>query len=125
VDLLASRLRTPLQVEQYLTLAFEEIFQVSEKEVTAAIVAAVVARHIDDLEPRLTRYGHDVKRVAEEFRIKPGEARLFLQSQFDRDRTCELTDADARRRSAGARVGTTRVPARHRRRSASHSLRRR
>ena len=64
MDLLASRLRTPLQVEQCLTLAFEGIFQVGEKEVTAAIVAAVVARHIDDLEPRLTRYGHDVKRVA-------------------------------------------------------------
>ena len=34
VDLLARRLRTPLQIEQHLTLAFEEAFRIGEKAVT-------------------------------------------------------------------------------------------
>ena len=66
VDLLAARLRTPLQIEQYLTRAFEETFRVGEKIVTATMVEAVLSRQIDDLEPRLTRYGYDVKSIAED-----------------------------------------------------------
>jgi type II secretory pathway predicted ATPase ExeA len=37
VDLLAARLRTPLQIEQHLTLALETGFQASEKPITEAI----------------------------------------------------------------------------------------
>ncbi len=92
VDLLAVRLRTPLQIEQYLTRAFEETFRVGEKTVTAAVVEAVLSRQIDDLEPRLTRYGYDIKSIAEEFRAKPAEVRLFLQGQLDPARTRELTE---------------------------------
>jgi type II secretory pathway predicted ATPase ExeA len=92
VDLLAARLRTPLQIEQYLARAFEETFRVGEKLVTAAVVEAVLSRQIDDLEPRLTRYGYDVKSIAEEFRIKPADVRLFLQGQLDPARTRELTE---------------------------------
>ena len=92
VDLLAARLRTPLQIEQYLTRAFEETFRVGEKAVTTAVVEAVLSRQIDDLEPRLTRYGYDVKSIAEEFRIKPADVRLFLQGQLDPARTRELTE---------------------------------
>ena len=92
VELFATRLRTPLQIEQYLTLAFEETFRVGEKAVTSAVVEAVLSRQIDDLEPRLTRYGYDVKSIAEEFRAKPAEVRLFLQGQLDPARTRELTE---------------------------------
>lgn len=92
VDLLATRLRTPLQIERYLTLAFEETFRIGEKAVTAAVVEAVLSRQIDDLEPRLTRYGYDVKSIAEEFRAKPAEVRLFLQGQLAPARTRELTE---------------------------------
>jgi type II secretory pathway predicted ATPase ExeA len=92
VELLAARLRTPLQIEQYLTLAFEETFRVGEKAATATVIDAVLSRQIDDLEPRLTRYGYDVKSLAEEFRAKPAEVRLFLQGQLDPARTRELTE---------------------------------
>ena len=37
VDLLASRLRTPLQIEQHLTLALETGYQASEKPVGEGI----------------------------------------------------------------------------------------
>jgi type II secretory pathway predicted ATPase ExeA len=32
VDLLATRLRTPLQIEQHLRLAFEAAYQIGEKQ---------------------------------------------------------------------------------------------
>lgn len=38
IDLLATRLRTPLQIEQHLTLAFEAAYQLGEKPVQGAIV---------------------------------------------------------------------------------------
>ena len=56
------------------------------------MVDAIRSRQIDDLEPRLTRYGYDVKGIAEEFHIRPAEVRLFLQGQLDPARTRELTE---------------------------------
>jgi hypothetical protein len=92
VDLLAARLRTPLQIEQYLTRAFEKAFEVGEKVVTATLAETVLSRQIDDLEPQLTRHGYDVKSIAEEFRIKPADVRLFLHGQLDPARARELTE---------------------------------
>ena len=61
VDLLASRLRTPLQIEQQLTLALETLYQASENPISEAIVDSVLSKQIDDLEPTLTRHGYTVK----------------------------------------------------------------
>jgi len=41
---------------------------------------------------RLTRYGYDVKSIAEEFHLKPADVRLFLQGQLDPARSRELTE---------------------------------
>jgi len=90
--LLAARLRTPLQVERYLAMAFEETHRIGERIVTAAVVEAVLSRQLDDLEPRLTRHGYDVRSIADEFRVKPADVRLFLQGQLDPARTRELTE---------------------------------
>ena len=92
VELLATRLRTPLQVERYLAMAFEETHRIGERTVTAAVVEAVLSRQLDDLEPRLTRHGYDVRSIADEFRVKPADVRLFLQGQLDPARTRELTE---------------------------------
>ena len=43
LDLLASRLRTPLQIEQHLTLALETGYQASEKPIGEAIVDSVLS----------------------------------------------------------------------------------
>ena len=92
VDLLAARLRTPLQIEQYLTRVFEKTFEAGERVVTATLAETVLSPRIDDLEPRLTRYGYDVKSIAEEFHLKPVDVRLFLQGQLDPARSRELTE---------------------------------
>ncbi|MHB1282043.1 MAG: ExeA family protein, partial [Acidithiobacillus sp.] len=60
IDLLATKLRTPLQV-QLLTLALEAGYQTGEKPVTAELVGAVLSRQLDDLEPTLARHGYRLK----------------------------------------------------------------
>jgi len=54
--LLAARLRTPLQIEQPLTLALETGYQANEKSVGEGIADAIPSKQIGDLEPTLTRH---------------------------------------------------------------------
>ena len=75
IDLLAAKLRTPLQIEQHLALAFKEAFRVGEKPVTVEVIEAVLSRQIDDLEPKLMRHGYDVRILASQFNAKPAEIR--------------------------------------------------
>ena len=92
IDLLAERLRTPLQVEMHLTLAFEHAFRMGTKPVPAAIVAEVLSRAIDDLEPTLTRNGYDAATIVAQCNAKPAEVRAFLAGTLDTDRTRDLTE---------------------------------
>jgi hypothetical protein len=92
IALLADRLRTPLQIGQHLTLAFEEGFRIGEKPVTTDAVEAVLSHQLDDLEPKLTRHGYDVNNLAEQFNAKPAEIRRSLRGELDAARTRELTD---------------------------------
>jgi hypothetical protein len=92
VELLAARLRTPLQFEQHLVLAFEEAFRVDVKPVTAEVIEAVLSRHMDDLEPRLVRNGDDARAVAELIGAKPGEVRSLLQGTLETGRAREMTE---------------------------------
>jgi hypothetical protein len=90
--LLAERLRTPLQTEQHLTLAFEHGLRCGEKPVSADVIETVLARQRDDLEPRLTRHGDSVKNLADQFHTKPAEVRLFLRGALDAERTRERSE---------------------------------
>ena len=93
VELLASKLRTPLQIERHLTLAFEEAYRIGgEKPVTAEVVEAVLSRQLDDLEPRLTRHGYSVRTLSEQFDAKPAEIKRLLRGELDAARTRELAD---------------------------------
>ncbi len=92
IAVLVDKLRTPLQIEQHLTLAFEEGFRVGERPVTADVVNSVLSRHLDDLEPKLTRHGYSVKSLSDQFSAKPSEIKLFLQGQLDATRTRELSE---------------------------------
>ena len=70
IDLLASKLRTPLQVQLHLTLTLEAGYQTGERPVSVAVVESVLSRHIDDLEPTLTRNGYRMKDLVEQFNAK-------------------------------------------------------
>jgi len=92
IDQLATRLRTPLQIEQHLSLAFEEAYHTGEKPVTAAIIESVLSKQLDDLEPTLTRHGYNAKSLAEQFNTKPAEIRLLFRGQLDAVRAQDLRE---------------------------------
>jgi type II secretory pathway predicted ATPase ExeA len=87
---LAKRLTTPLQIEQYLTLAFEQAYQVGEKPVTTEIIDSVMAPGLNDLEPKLARHGYNVKVLALELNVRQTEIRSYLHGQLAPGRTEEL-----------------------------------
>ena len=92
INLLSERLVTPLQIEHYLTLAFEEAYQLGQKPVTLDITESVLANDIDDLEPRLTRYGYNIKSLSEQFHLRPKEVRYFLNGRLSSERSREITN---------------------------------
>jgi type II secretory pathway predicted ATPase ExeA len=65
IERLASKLRTPRQVQLPLTLALEAGYQTGECPVSVDVVESVLSRHIDDLEPTLTRNGYRMKDMVE------------------------------------------------------------
>jgi len=92
VDHLASRLRTPLQIEWHLTQAFETAYQSGESPVSAELVEALLARHLEDLESTLTRQGYGVKELVQNFDAKPAEIKALFANQLDPIRAGELRD---------------------------------
>jgi hypothetical protein len=90
VALLAERLKTPLQIEQHLALAFEEAFRIGERPVNVQVIESVMSRHMDDLEPRLTRHGYTVRALAEQFSVKPAEVRQLRRGELNATRAQEL-----------------------------------
>jgi hypothetical protein len=92
LDLLASRLRTPLQIEQHLTLALETGYQASEKPIGEAIVDSVLSKQIDDLEPTLTRHGYTAKVLAEMLGTKQAEIKAMFKQNLEADRARDLKE---------------------------------
>ena len=92
LDLLASRLRTPLQIEDHLTLALEIGYQASEKPISEAIVDSVLSKQIDDMEPTLARHGYTPKVLAELLGAKPAEIKAMFRQTLEPDRTRELKE---------------------------------
>jgi type II secretory pathway predicted ATPase ExeA len=92
LDLLASRLRTPLQIEWHLTQALEAAYQSAESPVGAELVEALLSRHLEDLESTLTRQGYGVKELVQNFDAKPAEIKALFANQLDPTRAGELRD---------------------------------
>ena len=82
IDLLAERLRTPLQINEYLALALEAGFQAGIRPVTRDVIESVLARDINDIEPRLVRQGYPSKVLGNLLNIKTGEIRRFLDGKL-------------------------------------------
>ena len=91
LELLAGRLGTPLQIEQYLTRALEDGWRVGEKPVTAQLVDTLLSPQLDELEPRLRRHGYDVPDLAELINARPSEIRALLRGELEPARSHEIT----------------------------------
>jgi hypothetical protein len=83
-------LTTPLQIEYYLTRALEEGYKVGQKPITPDLIESVLARDLDDLEPRLTRHGYNAKTLADLLNVRPADIRAFLAGRLPPSRTQEL-----------------------------------
>lgn len=92
VDLLASRLRTPLQIEWHLTQAFEAAYQAGEAPIAPELVEALLCRHLDDLESTLTRQGYGLKDLVQNFDARPAEIKALFANQLDPIRASDLRD---------------------------------
>jgi hypothetical protein len=90
IALLCTRLSTPLQFEIYLKRAFEEGFNVGQKPVTVEVIESILAKDLNDMEPRLTRYGYNAKVLCEVLNVKPREVRALLRGQLPAGRAQEL-----------------------------------
>ena len=89
---LAAKLKTPLQIGQHLVRAFEAGFEVGAKPIDESVVEAVLSLQIDDLEPRLTRNGYDIRNLVDQFDAKPAEIRRLLRGDLEPARSRELMD---------------------------------
>jgi hypothetical protein len=66
--------------------------EIGAKPVDADMIDAVLSRQLDELEPRLTRNGYDLRSLAEQFDAKPGEVRRLLRGELEAARAAELLD---------------------------------
>ncbi len=92
IDMPATKMRTPLQVQLHLTLALEAGYQTGEKPVTAELVDSLLSRQLDDLEPTLARHGYRLKDMTEQFDAKAAEIRAKFSNQLEPKRTAEIRD---------------------------------
>ena len=90
VDQLADRLVTPLQIEHYITLALEEAYKIGTKPVSAEIVESVISKSINDIEPRITRYGYNTKTLSNTLNIKPAVIKSFFEGRLSPTQSHEI-----------------------------------
>ncbi|MDD7787803.1 ExeA family protein [Ralstonia pseudosolanacearum] len=92
IDLLSTKLRTPLQIQLHLALAFDAGYLTGERPVSAELVESVLSRQLDELEPTLTRHGYRLKDLVEQFDAKPAEIRALFTNSLDPLRAATLRD---------------------------------
>lgn len=92
INILATKLRTPLQIQLHLRLALEAGYQTGEKPVTAELIEAVMSRQLDDLEPTLARHGYRLKDMVDQFDAKASEIRALFSNQLEPKRTAEIRE---------------------------------
>ena len=92
IEYLQARLSTPLQIEQYLTLAMNEAYQVGLKPITPDFMETILAIGLDELEPNLIRHGYNAKSIARLLNVRPSEVRSFLHNQLSDEKTTEMRE---------------------------------
>ena len=90
LERLAEALATPLQMEQYLTLALEEAYRAGQTPVTPDLIDSVLAKGLNDVEPTLARYGYNARAVADLLHVRPAEVLAFLRGRLPAGRAQEI-----------------------------------
>jgi len=90
IDLLAERLQTPLQIEHHLSLAFSEAFNIGEIPVNENIIKSILLKDMNNIEPRLVRYGYNTTSLAEAISVRPKVIRSFFKGKLSPEQTLEI-----------------------------------
>ncbi len=93
VECLADRLTTPLQMNQYLSLAMTEGYKAGVQPITEELVKSILAYDLNCAEAQLVRQGYDIKALADALDIKAKEARNFLKGDIPSSRKEEIMDS--------------------------------
>ena len=88
--MLVERLMTPLQVQHYLRLAFEEGHKVGQKPITLEIIRGILTRSFDNMEARLARNGYNIRSLSSILNIRSAEVKSFFCGQLAPRRTEEI-----------------------------------
>lgn len=92
IDLLASELRTPLQVEQHLLLPLEASCQVGIKPIIVDVVDTIPSKKLDNLKPTLIRHGYSVKALTEELGLPAKEIKALFHNQLEPGHSKEIQE---------------------------------
>lgn len=92
LDLLASRLRTPLQVEQHLKLALEAGYLTGVRPIPVEVVESVLSKRLDDLGPTLIRHGYKMRDLTEKLGVSTREIKALFRNQLEPERSKELQE---------------------------------
>ena len=92
VDLLAARLRTPLQIEQHLVMAMETGMKASEKPISESVADSVLSKQIDGVEATLTRHGYTQKVLTEMLGVKPAELKALFRNDLPVERARDIKE---------------------------------
>ena len=92
LELFASSLATPLQIENYLNIALESVHDIAGKTITEEIVKKIFERNIDGIEYELARMGYTSKEIAEFTGLRKLEIDKFLKGMLDKRRNEEIED---------------------------------
>lgn len=90
IAVLSTKLRTPLQIQLHVNLALEATYDIGGGPVSAETVETVMSRHIDDMEPTLTRNGYRMKDLVELFDAKASEFKALFNNELDAERAAEI-----------------------------------
>ena len=92
IDLLASKLRTPLQIEWHLTQALEAGYQTGGAPISVELIEMLLSKQLDDPETILTSHGYRLRDLVEQFDVRPAEIKALFSNALDAVRTSELRD---------------------------------
>lgn len=90
IELLVSRLITPLQIIHYLNRALEKGFQINEKPITADLITDIISPDINAMEPHLARNGYNIQILCELLNARKSDVAAFFKGQLNPQKTEEF-----------------------------------
>lgn len=90
MQLMAKKLSTPLQINNYLWKSLVGAHIIGQKPVEADTVAEIISSDLNGLEANIQRYGYTIKSLGEAIDASSSEIRAYLRNRLAPGRTQEI-----------------------------------